>query len=81
MDPIVSGLIASVVANGLTSLVPQLFQRKLDTKVKKAYVRALKRWTKHDVEWESRKYKERLVDLVDYMQNPQGRQRYASDIE
>ncbi len=81
MDPFISGVIASVVANGLTTLVPQMFQRKLDTKVKKAYVRALERWTKHDVEWESRKYKERLVDLIDYIQNPQGRNRHASDKE
>ena len=81
MDPFFGSLIASVVANGLTTLVPQLSQRKLDTKVKKAYVRALKRWTKHDVEWESRKYMERLVDLVDYIQNPHGRNRHASDIE
>ena len=81
MNPFTNGLIASVVANGLTALVPQLFQRKLETKVKKAYVHALERWTKHDVEWESRKYKERLVDLMDYIQNPRGRNRYVSDIE
>ena len=80
MEPIGS-LSIGVVANIITPWLQKLFQKGLDTKVKNAYVRALKKWTKHDVEWESRKYQERLVDLVDYMQNPSGKTRYQSDIE
>lgn len=80
MEPL-SSLAISVFANITTPWITQLFQKSLETKVKDAYVRALKKWTKHDVDWESRKYKERLVDLAEYIQNPQGKDRKASDIE
>lgn len=80
MEPL-SSLAISVFANITTPWITQLFQKSLETKVKDAYVRALKKWTKHDVDWESRKYKERLVDLAEYIYNPQGKDRKASDIE
>ena len=80
MEPL-SSFAISVIANIATSGITILFQKGLEAKVKDAYVRALKRWTKHDVDWESRKFKERLVDLADYMINPQGKTRYSSDIE
>lgn len=80
MEPL-SSLAISVIANIATPWITKLFEKGLETKVKEAYVRALKKWTKHDVDWESRKYKERLVDLAEYIQNPTGKGRCNSDIE
>lgn len=80
MEPL-SSLAISVIANIATPWITKLFEKGLETKVEEAYVRALKKWTKHDVYWESRKYKERLVDLAEYIQNPTGKTRCKSDIE
>lgn len=80
MEPL-SSLAISVFANIATPWITKLFEKGVETRVKDAYVRALKRWTKHDVDWESRKYKERLVDLAEYIQNPAGKERFHSDIE
>lgn len=80
MEPL-SSFAISVFANIVTPWLTRLFPKGLETKVKDAYIRALKKWTKHEVDWESRKYKERLVDLVDYLQNPRGKARCHSDIE
>lgn len=80
MEPL-SSLAISVFANMATPWITKLFEKGLETKVKDAYVRALKKWTKHDVDWESRKYKERLVDLAEYILNPTGKERCHSDIE
>ena len=80
MEPL-SSLAISVIANIATPWITKLFEKGLEPKVKNAYVRALKKWTKHDVDWESRKYRERLVDLAEYIQNPSGKERCHSDIE
>ena len=80
MEPL-SSLAISVLANIASPWITKLFEKGLETKVKDAYVRALKKWTKHDVDWESRKYKERLVDLAEYILNPTGKERCHSDIE
>lgn len=64
MEPL-SNYAISVIANIATPWINKLFQIGLESKVKDAYVRALKRWTKHDVDLESRKFKERLVKVVE----------------
>lgn len=53
MEPL-SSLAISVFANIATPWITKLFEKGVETRVKDAYVRALKRWTKHDVDWESR---------------------------
>lgn len=80
MEPL-SSFAISVLANIATPWINKLFEKGLESKVKEAYVKALKKWTKHDVDWESRKYKERLVDLAEYMLNPTAKNRSKSDIE
>lgn len=71
----------SIVANFVSSKLESLFQKDTESKLENAYKRALRKWTKHDIEWESRKYKERLVDLADYLQNPTKQKRLPSSIE
>lgn len=81
MIEVLSSFTISVIANIATPWLNSLIQKGLESKVKDAYIRALKKWTKHNIDWESRKYKERLVDLANYMQNPTGVARRSSDIE
>lgn len=71
----------SIIANFVSSKLESLFQKDTESKLENAYKRALRKWTKHDIEWESRKYKERLVDLADYIQNPTNQKRLPSSIE
>lgn len=80
MEPL-SSLAISVLANIATPWITRLLEKGLETRVKDAYVRALRKWTKHDVVWESRKYRERLLDLAEYIENPKGKERCNSDIE
>lgn len=49
MEPL-SSLAISVFANIATPWITKLFEKGVETRVKDAYVRALKRWTKHDDE-------------------------------